>query len=407
MSPFQCIVPRLSAISRLLPPFAHARRPTPTLRLNLERLERRTVLSSFNLPVTSLADAGPGTLRSAITAADPGSASHKYSIEIKVSGTITLESALPALSKNMNLTGPGARRLTVEHDPNVSADFGIFVVNSGAAVEITGMTIAGGFTTGSGGGIDNNGTLTVCRMTIDRNSAEDAGGGIYNGNTATLKASHTTIFDNLAEAGGGIFNNGQVTASHMTISGNAGQQGGGVYNNGTFTLATASMLGNQAGFDSPGGGIDNNGTLTLSHTTISHSAATTGGAVYNTGTLNASRMNITLNNATTGAGIDNTSSLSVTHSTIFNNSATTGGGIDNTGTLTVTHSSISHNLATTGLAVYNSGGGQAEIDYSTIDEPGAGGALVNNTSGTGNDGSTIRLKKTVVNGVLYNDELNS
>ena len=84
-----------------------------------------------------------------------------------------------------------------------------------------------------------------------------------------------------------------------------------------------------------------------------------------------------------------------------------GGGIDNTGTLIADHTTIWDNLSLIALGVYNSGGGQAEIDYSTILEPGAGGAIVNNATGIANIGSTVHVKKTVVNGVLYNGEYDS
>ena len=40
--------------------------------------------------------------------------------------------------------------------------------------------------------------------------------------------------------------------------------------------------------------------------------------------------------------------------------------------------------------------GQAEIDFSTINDPNGGGIV--------NNGSTVHLKKTVVDGVLYNDQ---
>ncbi len=202
MSRFEPIVPRWSAISRLLPKLvparpAHARR---RLGLTLERLEDRSVISRINLPVTSLADTGPGTLRSAITEADAGAgATQTYNIEFKVSGTITLESALPDLSKSVNLRGPGAHRLTVERGRSAPS-CSIFVVDSGATVKITGMTIA------DGGAIYNatTGTVTIGHTTISGNSAT-TGGGLYNSGGGQAVIDYSTLNDS---TGGGLVNNG-------------------------------------------------------------------------------------------------------------------------------------------------------------------------------------------------------
>ncbi len=476
MSALETIVRRWSAISRSLSQFTpalppHARR---RLRLRLERLEDRTVLSSFNLPVTSLADTGPGTLRSAITEADAGSAAQTYNIKFKVSGTIALESALPDLSESMNLSGPGASRLTVQRDPRASSFFGIFVVDPGVAVKISGMTIAHGFSIylGSGAGIDNAGTLSVSHTTISDNSSD---GGIDN--IGTLAVSHSTIAENAAEDGGGIHNTGSLTVSFTTISHNyavgggyvAGYgggidntgmltvkhstifannipveingppvpiypEGGGVYNGttGTVSLSRTTISGNSAAYS--GGGIGNTGTLTLSHTTISgNSAFYSGDGINNTGTLTVSNTTISrntggsgnvgggINNSgpltvshtiisgntggigSLGAGINNTGPLTISLSTISGNTdarGSTGGGINNTGPLTVSRTTISRNSATTGGGLYNSGGAQAEVDYSTINDP-AGGGIVNNNASMPNYGSTVRLKKTVVDGVFY------
>ena len=76
--------------------------------------------------------------------------------------------------------------------------------------------------------------------------------------------------------------------------------------------------------------------------------------------------------------------------------ATAGGGLENTGTLTVTHTTVSRNRATSGGGLDNSELGRAELDYSTLNDP-AGGGIVNS-------GSTVHLKKTVVDGVLFNDQ---
>src|SRR5262249_61071858 len=76
----------------------------------LEVLEDRMAPAVF--PVTSLADAGPGTLRQAILVANatPGD----DAITFGVTGTINLAGALPDLSTNIDIQGPGANLLTVQ-----------------------------------------------------------------------------------------------------------------------------------------------------------------------------------------------------------------------------------------------------------------------------------------------------
>ena len=124
-----------SAISRSLLQFAPARRPHARRRFTLERLEERAMLSTIALTVNTLADSGPGTLRAEISAADAGAATNNYVIKLKVPGTITLESALPALSNNITIKGLGASNSTVARD-QAAPDFGIFVVDAGATVRI-------------------------------------------------------------------------------------------------------------------------------------------------------------------------------------------------------------------------------------------------------------------------------
>ena len=253
MSPFKPIIRQYFPFLALLPRLAPARPDHASRRFRaaprLENLENRIALSSINLAVTSLADSGPGTLRSAIVQADSGSAGNTYDIRFKVRGTIMLESALPDLSQSMSLIGPAARRLTVERDPNSTSDFGIFVVDAGVNVGISGMTIANGLTSasGSGGGINNHGTLVLSGATITGNQASD-GGGIYNDGTATVR--HSIIFrnqPNLVQSGGGIYNSGTLTVSDTRISSNQVRlQGGGIYNSGTLSVCDSSISSDSA-----------------------------------------------------------------------------------------------------------------------------------------------------------------
>src|SRR5262245_7221234 len=114
----------------------------------LEALECRAQPSTFT--VLNLADSGAGSLRQAILDANgtPGD----DTITFSVTGTIQLAGALPNLSSNIDIQGPGAEVLTVRG--GYGYIFGISPV--GAAVQISGLTISNG-----GGGIANFGTLTV------------------------------------------------------------------------------------------------------------------------------------------------------------------------------------------------------------------------------------------------------
>src|SRR5262249_17764118 len=158
--------------------------PAPRFRPRLEVLEDRTVPSQVTLTVSSLADTGPSTLRAAITTADSGASSNTYAINFSVTGTITLESALPDLSNSIAIQGPGAASLTVRRDPP-SGTFRVFTVDSGATASISGLTIANG-RTGSGGGVFNSGTLKVSSCTLSSNFAGSSGGGIENTGMLTV-----------------------------------------------------------------------------------------------------------------------------------------------------------------------------------------------------------------------------
>ena len=150
-----------------------------------------------SIVVNSDADnATPGdglvTLREAITAANSdtatdtgqtGSGSDTITFALGPGAhTINLTGALPELSTDMQIQGPGADLLTVRRD--TGGDYRIFTVPAGSVVGLSGMSIAnglapGGFFSSVGGGIYNAGTLTVNNCTISGNSA-GVGGGISN-----------------------------------------------------------------------------------------------------------------------------------------------------------------------------------------------------------------------------------
>ncbi len=214
-------------------------------------LEERSLLSSLSLTVTTLADDqispihGQTTLRDAITQADART-TNQYVITFAVNGTIDLTKALPDLKNNITLEGPGASKLIVKRNSSAAA-FSVFTVDSGETVRLFGMTIAGGNSI-NGGGIYNDGTLTVTSSIFISNSATDGwGGGICNDGTVTVKYSIFT--QNSATDGAGIASDGTVTVKYSIFANNSATDGGGIncLNMSTLINANNSFCYNSGG----------------------------------------------------------------------------------------------------------------------------------------------------------------
>jgi CSLREA domain-containing protein len=166
---------------------------------------------------------------------------------VTTGGTLTI-------SKNMNITGPGANLLSIDGGKTV----GVFNVKNLITVSISGLTIIGGNTGSGGGGIFNAGTLTVTNCTFSGNNAGDFGGGIQN--RFILTVTNSTFSGNTAGVGGAIENDDAMTVTNSTFSGNTAigpdsRGGGGIMNdyagmiltNSTFSGNTAQVNPSSAG----------------------------------------------------------------------------------------------------------------------------------------------------------------
>ncbi len=110
-----------------------------------------------------------------------------------------------------------------------------------ARAAITASGISANSATGTGGGIDNSGTLAVGATTLSGNSG-GLGGGIASSGTLTVGGS--TLSGNAAGEGGGIYDvNGQDDLiTNTTFAGNSAAQGGGIYaSNSTLSLVNATV----------------------------------------------------------------------------------------------------------------------------------------------------------------------
>ena len=166
------------------------------------------------ITVTSLASAGPGSLRAAITAANLSLPGRATLIRFAVRGTITLSSALPAVSSAMTIDGtsaPGYVRggaPVVEIDANGRAGLEFAPGSSGA--QLLGLAVD----RARGDGI----TLEGGNITLDRNyiGLNLSGASFGNGGDGVFVAASSegnTIGENPAGASGAVSN---------VISGNAG-----------------------------------------------------------------------------------------------------------------------------------------------------------------------------------------
>ncbi|HLN31276.1 MAG TPA: DUF4214 domain-containing protein [Gemmataceae bacterium] len=299
------------------------------------------------------------------------------------------------------------------------SNFSVFTVAANTTATLQGLTITDGYTNGNGGGILNNGTLTVTDAFLSSNSAEDFGGGIANYGTLTL----TTVDLSKNYAGysaGGFYNSsyyggiGQVTATNLTLSANnAASYGGGFSTDGgTVTVTNGTISGNSSG---SGGGINASGTETLIGVTISDNNATYygGGIVNYFYGITLTNCTISGNNAAFGGGIDSPYSapLTVTNGTISDNSAITvygfggvGGGIFSSAPLTLSGVTISGNTAVAVNGVGGLGGGMYFAPGGTLTVSTGTFSIAGNTAsqdGAGvyvASGETLTLSNVTISG---------
>lgn len=373
------------------------------------------------------------TLRAAIQEANTLFGSDTITFSLSASSTITLNTALPEITGDLTITGPGSNQLTVMRSTaGETPNFRIFRINNGHVVLISGLTITNGRTADglpapgfggqgdSGGGVFNLGTLTLSNMVITGNRTGDGGtGGSSTGGIGGF--------------GGGVYSLGSLTMTNVTVSNNTtgngatgffgggGGRGAGIYFSGTtLTMTDCVVSGNTAGNGTngtsggssgnggEGGGIEaENGTLTLTRvvingnqagdgaTTISSTGGHGGGILTFPGVATTmTNCSVTNNNSGQGGsgfspqgglggGIVNHGPMVMIGCTVSGNftkgpsvgGGSSGGGIFNNNVLTMTNSTVS--------------GNRTDLDV------GRGGGIYNN-------GGTITLTNCIVTGNLTN-----
>jgi CSLREA domain-containing protein len=225
-------------------------------------------------------------------------------------------------------------------------------------VRLSDLTVRNGFGQ-DGGGISNQGALTLERVVVsDNQSISGRGGGILN--LGTLTVLDSTITRNVmggAGDGGGIANSGELTVTNTTISSNRvtrGGRGGGVSGAGTFincAISDNAVSDDSGSFGGEGGGL-NGGPLTIVDSTISNNSASDGGGISCGSGL--SLTNVTINDNVAGG------------SDFGGGRGGQGGGIYCLGALTLRNVTISNNTAQDRDASQGEGGGIYGSELDTI-----------------------------------------
>jgi uncharacterized repeat protein (TIGR01451 family) len=234
--------------------------------------------SAATITVTSNNDSGSGSLRQAIIDAASGDT---IDFDSSLNGqTISLTTGELLINKNLAITGPGPNLLAI----NAGLPSRVFDIGLGFDVTISGLSIGNGLTAFDGGGIFNNGSLTVANCTVGGNSASGSGGGIYVNVAGSLRILNSTLGDNSAlQSGGGIFNGGFLQVRNSTLVGNSAGVGGGIHNAGSvLTITNSTLSGNSAA--SSGGAIFDTGPQTIiANSTLSGNLANNGGGIWTSG----------------------------------------------------------------------------------------------------------------------------
>ncbi len=309
--------------------------------------------------------------------------------ELKVFDGVTIDAL--ALPEGVTIDADGLSRVLNADIPRVNdEDFD---------VTLAGLTMTGGNTSTTGGGIlfRSIGMLSVSQSSVTGNASGDSGGGISSIGDVTLVGSTVTA-NSTSEYwahGGGIYSfGGAVTLNDSTVSGNvtmgsfsrgggiytsssgiilmnstvsdnvSAWEGGGIYTaSGNVEIQDSEIIGNRGRL---GGGIKSStGEVTLSNSTVSRNTGTSGGGIstasgniwlYNS-TVSANVGNNSGGGIQTGSGAVTLISSWVTDNTTLDDDWRGGGGIFTwSGPIIVDHSMVHGNTSSEGGGIYTASG---------------------------------------------------
>ncbi len=320
-------------------------------------------INAATFTVTKTADTNDGvcdtdcSLREAVAQANAASDSDVINFDAAIFSTpqtivLTSGEISIALSQSTTINGPGAQLLTISGN-NQSR---IFFSNWGTVINLSNMTLTGGYAT-YGGAIAFSNTVTLSNMVITGNTAEGnggqgeiffgSGGGVYG--TSSMTIVNCVFSNNLANgsfksSGGAIhFNSSSNVIINSTFTNNTARGKNGA--NGTLNQGAAALGGALSGgastFNSTFNGnqaIGGNGGV-LGDGRTGDGGAALGGAIYSNGSTRVLNSTINGNSAVSGGSGNVTGNagpaqgggiydvnLEIANSTVVNNTAASSSG---------------------------------------------------------------------------------
>lgn len=212
-------------------------------------------------------------------------------------------------------------------------------VNQEAVVKLKNLTIQNGLAT-DGGGILNRATLTLDKVKVENNVANNNGGGIYNefvpDGPALINILNSSISSNRAASGGGIVNDtGTLFIENSKVNNNLATTGtgGGFFNfeQGVSTILNTEFSGNSSVTSGGGLAFDTESCASLVCVEIKNNITQgNGGGVIVSGDsfVSIDHSKIKKNTAIgNGGGVFNEAFFALANSIVEKNTAADGGGI--------------------------------------------------------------------------------
>ncbi|MEO0934949.1 MAG: hypothetical protein AAFY21_14710 [Cyanobacteria bacterium J06641_2] len=164
-----------------------------------------------------------------------------------------------------------------EERENKDNNYTVVKLSSGSTATLDGLIVQDGNSNNNGGGIYNDGNLTLRNVVVRYNLAADSGGGIFNNGTINIIDStvdtNFAVGNNSTSGGGGLINAGvSATITNSIFSGNGANKGGAIRNDKKLELNSTTIINNTAFSNGGGGGVANYGTADVSNSIIASNA---------------------------------------------------------------------------------------------------------------------------------------